>query len=284
MIKTIAAKSIGLYFNTTRYVAKDYTTERLFKLFCTPFSGRYSKEDLQFIHTADQHTLSTDEDDIVYHHWKGTSRRVLFIHGWESNTIRWQPYIELLQQQNLDIYSIDGPGLGMSSGKSITVLRYAAAIAALVDKHQPEIIVGHSLGGMAAGYYLRHYDSSVKELVLMSTPSGLADMMHRYFDILSLSKKVMPALDELFYDRYDIKTDEFSTARHLANCDLHGIIVHDQTDEVTPYPESLEINESWKNGIHIPTRNLGHSLKDDRIISAICNYISRGILPESIGI
>ena len=156
MIRTIAAKGIGLYFNIARHLAPDYTVNRLFKLFCTPFSGSYSKADLEFIHTAKQHSLDTEEDHIVYHHWAGSGKRVLFIHGWESNSIRWQPYIEQLRQKELDIYSIDGPALGMSGGKTITVIRYAAAIAAVIEKHQPEIIVGHSLGGMAAGYYLHN--------------------------------------------------------------------------------------------------------------------------------
>jgi len=172
----------------------------------------------------------------------------------------------------------------MSGGKTITVIRYAAAIAELIRKHQPEIIIGHSLGGMAAGYYLHNYSTTVKELVLLSTPSGLGDMMGRYFDILSLSHKVMPALDQLFIDRYDIKPDSFSTANHLENCQLKGIIVHDHEDEVTPYVESIEINASWKNGIHVPVKGLGHSLKDERIIKSICDYVSDGVIPKSIGL
>jgi len=251
MIKTLAAKGIGLYFNIARHISLDYTVDRLFTLFCTPLTGSYSKADLQFIHTAKQHQLSTDEDEIVYHHWSGTGKRVLFIHGWESNSMRWQPYIEQLQKKDLDIYSIDGPALGMSGGKTITVIRYAAAIAAVIDKHQPEIIVGHSLGGMAAGYYLHNYPSSVKELVLMSTPSGLGDMMGRYFDILSLSQKVMPALDQLFLNKYQITPDTFSTAEHLANCSLDGIIVHDREDDVTPYPGAREYRSiSFTNRLH----------------------------------
>lgn len=284
MIKTIAAKSIGIYFNIARYFSEDYTIDQLFRLFCTPLSGSYSSSDLKFIHTAQQHRLSTEEDEIVYHHWEGTGKRVLFIHGWESNSIRWQPYIEQLQEKDLDIYSIDGPALGMSGGKTITVIRYAAAIAAVIEKHQPEIIVGHSLGGMAAGYYLNHYPSSIKELVLLSTPSGLGDMMGRYFDILSLTHSLMPALDNLFLEKYSITTSEFSTADHLADCHLPGIIVHDQTDDVTPYPESLEIDGKWKNGIHVPVSGLGHSLKDARIIKGICDYISDGVVPERIGL
>jgi len=118
MIRTIAAKSIGLYFNTARHISMPYTVDRLFRLFCTPLSGSYSKSDLKFIHSAHQHRLETDEDEIVYPHWAGSGKRVLFIHGWESNSVRWQPYIEQLQQKNLDIYSIDGPALGMSGGKT----------------------------------------------------------------------------------------------------------------------------------------------------------------------
>ncbi len=282
MIKTIAAKSIGLFFNTTRWISPQWTAGKLFDLFCTPFTGGYKKVDLPFIQSATQHKLSTSQDQITYHHWAGSGKKVLFIHGWESNTARWKPYIDILNTKDLDIYSIDAPGQGMSAGSTITVLRYAEAIDMVVKACVPEIIIGHSLGGMAAGYYLHQYESSVNQLVLLSTPSGLAPMMYRYFDILSLSYKMMAHLDALFLEQYDIQPDAFATANHLSKCKLDGILIHDQTDDITPYPESLEINETWSSGIHIPTKNLGHSLKDDRIISAICDYITVGRIPQPI--
>lgn len=284
MIKTIAAKSIGLFFNTTRYVAPVWTAHKLFDLFCTPLSGGYKKVDRPFIQSAMQYQLATSQDQITYHHWVGSGKKVLFIHGWESNTARWRPYVETLQDKGLDIYSIDAPAQGMSAGSTITVLRYAEAIDLVVQNCQPDIIIGHSLGGMAAGYYLRHYQHDIQELVLLSTPSGLSDMMYRYFDILSLTYKMMPHLNKLFLDQYDIQPDHFSTASHLSDCTLNGIIIHDQTDDITPYPESLEVNDLWANGVHIATSGLGHSLKDDRIIKAICDYISDGVVPNSVGI
>jgi len=284
MIKTMAAKSIGLFFNTTRFISPQWTADKLFDLFCTPLTGGYKKSDAEFIQSAQQYQLTTSQDRITYHHWAGSGKKVLFIHGWESNTARWRPYIQILQKQDLDIYSIDAPAQGMSAGTTITVLRYAEAVDAVVQSCQPEVIVGHSLGGMTAAYYLNTYRSPVKQLVLLSTPSGLSPMMHRYFAILSLSHKVMPDLDAIFLNRYDIQSASFSTANHLSNCTIDGIIVHDQTDDITPYPESLEIEAHWDKGIHIPTKNLGHSLKDDRIIQQICRYISEGIIPNAVGI
>lgn len=284
MIKTIAAKTIGLFFNTTSFISPKWTADKLFDLFCTPLTGSYNTADRAFILTAQQYQLSTTQDQITYHHWSGSGKKVLFIHGWESNSARWRPYIKILQQNGLDIYAIDAPGQGMSAGSTITVPRYAAAIDAVVQATNPEIIIGHSLGGMAAGYYLHSYHSPVQQLVLLSTPSGLSPMMYRYFDILSLSYRMMPHLDALFIERYDIQPENFTTANHLAQCSLDGILIHDQTDDITPYPESLEINELWDKGVHIPTKGLGHSLKDDRIIEAICLYVSDGITPDAVGI
>ncbi len=108
--------------------------------------------------------------------------------------------------------------------------------------------------------------------------------MHRYFDILSLSHKMMPDLDQVFADRFDIQVEHFSTANNLRNCELEGIIVHDQTDDITPYHESKEIDQAWNKGAHVPTNGLGHSLKDERIIRSICHYISDGIVPLPIGV
>ena len=284
MIRTVAAKSIGLFFNASRNVSAEWTADRLFKLFCTPFSGRYNASDLSFIKTATQQEVLTSQDQIVYHHWAGSGKKVLFVHGWESNSARWKPYINLLQKSDLDIYAIDGPAQGMSAGKSITVLRYAEAINEVVQRCQPEVIIGHSLGGMACGYYLNNYQSDVQNMVLLSTPSGLSDMMYRYFDILGLSHKMMPALEALFWDRYNISPDSFSTANHLRHCEIEGIIIHDQKDDITPYHESLQIHEAWVPSKHIPTLGLGHSLKDQRIIQGICDYIANETMPISVGI
>jgi len=277
MIKTIVAKTIGLFFNISKYLSPTWTAKKLFNLFCTPLSGRYKKSERTFILTAQQYQVTTSQDQITYHNWSGTGQKILFIHGWESNSARWQPYIKILQERDLDIYAIDAPAQGMSAGSTITILRYAEAIDAVIRRCQPEIIIGHSLGGMAAGYYLQNYQHpSIQRLVLLSTPSGLEDMMDRYFTILGLSQKMMPLLNTIFREDYGIQPELFSTANHLSTCTLDGIIVHDQTDEVTPYRESLEINALWPKGIHVPTTGLGHSLKDRQIIQSICDYISAG--------
>ncbi|MBT8221474.1 MAG: alpha/beta hydrolase [Bacteroidia bacterium] len=282
MARTMMARGIGIIFNTSAIFSKPQTAKWAFQLFCTPLKGRHSKEDQEFLKSADKLILQNDGEQFASYHWSGKGPTVLFVHGWESNSVRWKSYIDNLRKKDLNIIAIDAPAHGASASSTITVPKYAAAIDILAKIIHPDIMIGHSLGGLACSHFLDNFNCQTKKLVLLSTPSPLLDMMYRFFDILGLRKDLMNNLAQLFDNDFSTNLYQYSTASNLSNHTLNGIIVHDQLDEVTPYQESLLIAESWKNSIHIPTRGLGHSLKDDRIISAICAYISDDILPKSI--
>lgn len=273
MIKTLLAKSIGAYFNSVSFFSRYTAIRQAFNLFSTPRKGRYTPEDRSFIDTAKTQYVDTKGVSFAYHHWEGTGPSVLFCHGWESNTARWQSYIEQLQHSNINVYSIDAPAHGMTSGTTISAVLYAEGIHAVVTNVQPDIIIGHSLGGMAVGYYVHHYSTAIRHIVLLSTPSGLVDMTGRYFDIIGMRRALIPDMMNYFKEHFDIDPEDFSTARHMENCPIPGLIIHDDQDDVTPFDESLEISQAWPLAAHQTTHNLGHSLKDKQFINKLCAYI-----------
>ncbi|MDN3678696.1 alpha/beta hydrolase [Flavobacterium paronense] len=58
------------------------------------------------------------------------------------------------------IIAIDAPAHGLSDGKEFNAPKYAEYLHVLIQKYQPKIIIGHSIGGAAIAYYLNKYQNT----------------------------------------------------------------------------------------------------------------------------
>jgi pimeloyl-ACP methyl ester carboxylesterase len=86
-------------------------------------------------------------------HWQrvGTGKDVLLVHGWASSSRMWNTLVNALEHK-YRFWMLDLPGFGNSPllDMPLTVEHYTALVAAFCEYHQfrPEIVIGHSMGGM----------------------------------------------------------------------------------------------------------------------------------------
>ncbi len=264
----------GAYFNSLATFSKERAAVRAFKLFCTPRKGRVLPHQESYLNEAKSEVLQVDDNSLQTYHWKGQKETVLLMHGWESNVFRWRNLIGFLQEEGYNIIAFDAPGHGNSSGNVLHVPLYSECIQTLTEKYAPKHLIGHSMGGMTTLYHqYRHPNTMVEKIVTLGSPSDLTDIMAHYQNLLQFNDRVLEGLDNYFFERFNFRIPDFSSAKFVQEISKKGLIVHDVEDTIAPFRASEKVHSHWENSILLPTTGLGHSLHQEEVNQKIMDFL-----------
>lgn len=272
----LLAKIIGLYLNFLSYVIPKKAYQLAYKFFSEPRKGRLNPNSLP--KTLQKATIEYHEFNQHHFHsytWKGNNEVILLVHGWESNASRWKKLLSKLKKTGKTIIAIDAPAHGLSSGKEFNVPTYAAFIELAVQKFNPKIVIGHSIGGNAIAYFQAHYNHTFEKMILIGAPSDFDIILNNFIKILGLNNRVHQALITYTKKRFNIVIEDFSATKFLKNTTIPGIIAHDVDDDVVLFEEGRKIANSWKTAEFITTKGLGHSMHDEYLYESIVNFIAK---------
>jgi len=154
---------------------------------------------------------------------------VLFFHGNMENVEHYQQYPSLFTRNGYEIWMIDYPGFGKSTGKRTENILYEQSVLmynlASEQRHADSIIIyGKSLGTAPASYL-----ASVKncKLLVLETPFyNMPELAGDHFPIYSLFPLV----------RYS-----FPNNLHLEKTKSPVLIFHGTNDNVVPYKEAKRL-------------------------------------------
>lgn len=274
-IRFIVVKSVGQYINFLHFVHPKKALRLSYTLFSNPRIGRFSKENLPAVlQDTHQETFLHNEHQFQTYTWKGNDTKILLVHGWESNSARWEKALPYLKQSGSTIIAIDAPAHGQSSGKEFNVPRYAEFINKAVKNFEPNIIIGHSIGGSACLYHqYLHPETSIQKMIILGAPSDLKTLLDNYIRMLSLNRKMHPLLEKFYLENFNGKLNNFSAATLAKQIKIEGIIAHDTNDSVVAFEEGKKIAHNWEKGRFITTNNLGHSMHDDSLYKEIYQFL-----------
>lgn len=268
-------KSIGLYINLLSFVFPKKASQLAYAFFSEPRTGKLSKKNLpKILQEAQTETFQHDEHYFQTYTWKGNNTIILLVHGWESNASRWENILPYLKKSGSTIIAIDGPAHGLSSGKEFNVPKYAEFIHVIVEKFQPQYLIGHSIGGNACLYYQYKYqNAAIQKMVILGAPSDFKIILHNYIVLLSLNSKISEALEDHYLSHFKLKLEQFSGQLFASKLNIKGLIAHDVGDTVVLFEEGKKIASSWKNSRFIETTGLGHSLHDDDLYKKVALFL-----------
>ncbi|WP_223033027.1 alpha/beta fold hydrolase [Hanstruepera marina] len=271
----IITKLIGFLVNIVSLFSKRTAGKIALYLFTTPRRGRINEKQSDFLGTAFREEIDYKDTSIMTYRWLGNRKTILLVHGWESNSARWQPLIDQLKKHHYSIIALDAPAHGRSGSKRFTAIQYAEFIQVVSKKFSPDIIIGHSAGGMASAIYQSKYSAHKKEnLILLGTPSEFTDVLNRYFKMMSYNNRVIDGVYRLIKEQFNADPSEFSTAKLLKSMTSKGLIIHDKNDNIIPYSDALIINQSYKHSNLITTNGFGHSLNNNQVYKSIHEFIA----------
>lgn len=272
----LLAKTIGLYINLLSYIVPKKAYKLAYIFFSEPRKGKLNTNNLP--KTLQKATIEKHFSNHHHFHsytWKGNDNVILLIHGWESNASRWKKLLLKLKTTGKTIIAIDAPAHGLSSGKEFNVPTYAKFIALAVEKYNPKIVIGHSIGGNAIAYFQAHYKHAFEKMILIGAPSDFDIILNNFINILGLNKRVHQALIDYTKKRFNIVIEDFSATKFLENTTIPGIIAHDIDDDVVLFEEGKKIANSWKTAEFISTKGLGHSMHDIFLYESIVDFIEK---------
>lgn len=269
-------KLIGAKINALSIANPKAAAQQAFNIFCTPRKGKPYGEQVAYLENAAYERFPSGSCELQAYHWEGTGKKVLLIHGWESNTHRWFKLVEELQQENYDIYAIDAPAHGNSKGTLLNVPRYAKAIEEAVQRYQPDHIIGHSIGGLATVFHQYTYKpTQFTSAVILGSASELSEIMIDYRAILGLNNRTMKSLEQLVKELFGFDFKGFSGAAFAKELTLPALIIHDKFDKITPVSASQNIHKNWKGSTYIETEGFGHSLYQEEVRSEIIKFLKK---------
>lgn len=268
-------KTIGAAINGISYISPKFASKKALNLFATPRKGRVTDAEIPFLGTAFQKVVVYQDLEIMTYRWPGKNKTILLAHGWESNTSRWSFLIKELQKLDYNIVSIDAPAHGMSDGKQFNAILYSECINVVVNTYKPEVIIGHSVGGMASVFFQHKYQfEGLEKLAILGAPAHFEGVFERYIEMLGYNQRIKNGLDKLVLKRYNQLPSYFSAAEFSESINSKALIIHDKLDKIIPFEDALLYKAHFKNSELYETSGLGHGLKGEKIIKKIVEFIN----------
>ncbi|WP_298236828.1 alpha/beta hydrolase [uncultured Algibacter sp.] len=274
-MKLVIAKITGFFINIIAYISPNYAARLAINLFSTPRKGKLTEEATNFLNSAFQEDVTFKNSSIMTYRWLGDKETILLVHGWESNSFRWKDLIESLKSQGFHVIALDAPAHGKSGGKSFNVIDYAECIYLVAKKFKVNIIVGHSLGGMAAVLFQYKYKlPNLRRIALLGAPSNYEGVFNRYINMMSYHKPLVKSINDFALKRFGNLPEYYDTAMFSNELNAKGLIIHDLGDNIIPYEDALDYSKNFREAKLISTKNHDHSLKSEEIDKYIIEFIT----------
>lgn len=271
----LLTKSIGFYINLLSFISPKKATQKAFDLFSIPRKGKITLNSIpEILQDAKAVILDFEGNTIQTYIWKGDETVIFLIHGWESNSGRWKKALPFLLESGNTIVAIDAPAHGLSGGIDFNVPKYAEFINHVAKKYNPQILIGHSIGGKACLYYQSLYQNpSIQKMVILGAPSDFKVILKNYIALLSLNSIVYKGLENYYLENYNLTITEFSGQFFSSNISTKGFIAHDIEDKIVAFSEGEKNAIAWKDSIFIPTKGIGHSMNDTDLYQKIVAFL-----------
>lgn len=272
----LLAKSIGFYINVLSFVAPKKAVQKAYAIFSTPRKGKIQIDAIpEVLKSSEAVAFDFEDKTIQTYIWKGNETVLFLIHGWESNSARWKKALPYISKSGYTVVAIDAPAHGLSSGEDFNAHKYTEFINHVAKMYNPNILIGHSIGGKACLHYQTiHKNNNVEKIVVLGAPSDFKSIFENYVSLLGLNSKVNSGLINYYKENFNLSNKEIEGTLFSNESTLKGLIAHDIDDKVVAFSEAKKNSNAWKEAVFIETKGLGHSMNDEVLFEKISSFIT----------
>ncbi len=279
-MKKILQKAIpklyGFYFSALHLFSSRKAAETSLRVFCVPRKGKIAPYQKEFLETARHQFMAYENGLIKLYHWKGKGATMLLLHGWESNAWRWKYLIEPMQAQGYNVIAIDAPAHGDSTGEIITAVLYSEVIATVMKLYEPEVVIAHSMGAMAAAYQQSiHQHSFLEKFIMLGSPDTLEVILRGYQDLTGFSDGAYRGLENHIEEKFGKPVEEFATSKFVQNIEVPTLIVHSREDKIVGYECMDSIARRMPDATTYTSSTGGHSLHTPEVVDEILSFLEK---------
>ena len=256
--------------------APQYVARYGFDMFITPKRRPFTDKQRSFLETGERFSIPFQSYDLVAYRW-GAGKRVLLVHGWESNSAVMEYFVNPLVNAGYEVIALDCPAHGNSSGKQVDLLQYGESILCTINYlGGVHALIAHSIGATASAVVLgTHMHYTIQKTVLISPIDRMTNIFALYANGLGLNTNVQDAIYNILEKRFGHPPQYYSNPDLLEHYPHPMLIVHDKDDRVVPFSWGQAIGEKVKSARVLVTNGLGHRriLKDDKTIEHIIGFV-----------
>jgi len=274
-MKKLVVKMVGGFINVTAVLFPKWNGQYSFNLLCKVKRVGISEKGRQFLDEGKTTFLDIDGHSAALHQWGNGEKKVLLLHGWLSNSQRWNPYVSQLDLNEYQVFALDAPGHGMAKGNHMNVEIYRNALEQSIQKIGPiDTLVCHSLGSLVGGYaYLHNREIPVKRFVIMASPSGMDAIFVYFRTTLGLTTKAIANLELKINSVLKLPHETISLAHFFQKVDQPVLVVHEVLDRITPFEPIRIASEKRKEITTFFTEGQDHNLKGEETVNRVIEFI-----------
>jgi pimeloyl-ACP methyl ester carboxylesterase len=195
-----------------------------------------------------------------------------------------------LEAAGLTVVAFDAVAHGDSTGRTTNVLEVAEVLRRLADAvvaRGGEVagVVGHSLGGLAAGIALRDGLPSTR-WVAINAPCSVASVEASFARTVALPTRLVPALDAAVVGRL-FPDDPGASARaelveRPAPAGVAALFVRDVDDTLGEPGDSRRLHAAHPGSDLLVTSGLGHNrvLDDPYVVDSVLRHVTAAPVPR----
>ncbi|MBC2886454.1 alpha/beta hydrolase [Ochrobactrum sp. CM-21-5] len=246
-----------------------------FWLFCrTPSRRPKTKAHAKTLARAEQEMRTAQYLDLCIH--KGTvacyrfipenpnGKTSLVVHGWGSRTADMLVIIKGLLQAGDTVVSVDLPGHGKSSGRTLDIARAIGAIDAAWRQYGPfHTMIGHSFGGAvligaASGVLACYPQRRPERIITIAAPHSFADVISGFCQMLRLRPKVRNKIETQIMEIACQPMTAFESKGLLETMPVTMLVIHAPDDKEVPFYSAEMMAAAGRHVKLCPASGLGH--------------------------
>ena len=210
--------------------------------------------------------------------WGKGKYKVLITHGWGSKAADFYELISKLRQlKDLTIIAFDAPGNGSSEGELSNLLLFKDAVKTLIAEFgSPDILIGHSLGGMANIIALSELGIEPALLISISPLIRLKENFEQSMASVGIATSAQQRFLESFTEKFNVPASQHNLIDgYRVNDKINHLLLYDKNDQISTYDF---LSEFLDNNPNIDARDFedaGHEriIKTEQVIIGMINAI-----------
>jgi len=245
------------------------------RLMTTPFRHPRPDREALLLQDAERFDVPFGDGRLAAWRW-GEGPTVVLVHGWSGRGAQLAALVPTLVASGHRVVAFDAPGHGESSGKSLSLADFAAAIEEVVWACGPvHAIVAHSFGAMATSLALRN-GLPVRRLTYVGGAAWTEQSSELMATAFGISPGAMARLRRRLERRTGVQWQDLLVERLAADRSEELLLVHDRGDREVGVERARLLQAAWAGARLLETEGLGHYriLRDPGVVEAIAEFVT----------
>jgi esterase/lipase len=224
---------------------------------------------------ASKYQIQFEGKAVQVYEW-GVGKPVLMVHGWMGRATQFRKFISSFNAAGYKVVSFDATGHGKSDGKKSHIMEFADIAELLAKRYNGfEMIIGHSLGGVAAMHSIVN-GAETNKLIMISSPTIGSEIVKEFRKKIKATEDMVPYFESYVKRKFGKNFKEYSAEYiidQMKPIDL--LLIYDKDDREVSHVHPEVLIKKYPSAQFINTEGLGHTriLKDEIVIEKSLSYL-----------